>query len=71
MTAVIKCTYSRHVNFHWIDYITQPDFLRLDDAQTVRKLIEIAHGVAAQVDHAEIVKNNFLNGQPAEPFRPV
>ena len=57
--------------FHRIDYVAEPDLYKMDDAQAARRLIEIGRNVAAQVAHIEVVKSDFLNGELAEPFRPV
>jgi uncharacterized protein len=57
--------------FHRIDYVSEPNLYKMDDAQAAEKLIEIGRQVAVQVVHAGIVKRDFLNGQPAERFRPV
>ena len=54
-----------------IDYVAEPNLYKLDDAQAAQKLIEIGRGVALQVAIAQQVKKEFLNGQPAEAFRPV
>ena len=55
--------------FHRIDYVAEPNLYKLDDAQAAQKLFEIGQRVAVQVAHAEVVKRDFLNGHPAEPFR--
>jgi uncharacterized protein len=55
--------------FHRIDYVAEPNLYKLDDARTAQKLIEIGQRVAVQVNHTEVVKRDFLNGQPAKTFQ--
>ncbi len=57
--------------FHRIDYVAEPNLFQMDDARAAERLIEIGRNVAVQVAHAEVVKRDFLNGRPAEPFRPA
>ncbi len=59
--------------FHRIDYKAPRGQFSLDDArpQQIERLIALGRGEAVKKENIEVVRERFLNGQPAPPFTPV
>jgi patatin-like phospholipase/acyl hydrolase len=58
-------------NVHRIDVKVEPGRFSLDDSRDIDDLIALGDGEARKNENLEVVRQRFLNGVPAERFRPV
>ena len=57
--------------FHRVDFDAVPHHYSLDNAKLVDELIKLGRGVAVKKENLDdVVKAHFLNGTPAEEFKP-
>jgi hypothetical protein len=59
--------------FHRIDHKSPRGQLSLDDArpEQIERLIALGRGEPVKKENIELVRQRFLNGRHAEPFKPV
>jgi patatin-like phospholipase/acyl hydrolase len=57
--------------FHRIDYLVPPKTFQMDNARCVEQLIGMGRQIAELNENMQVVAREFLNGDRAEPFRPL
>jgi patatin-like phospholipase/acyl hydrolase len=57
--------------FHRIDYQVPPETFQMDNVRCVEQLIGMGRQIAELNENMQVVKREFLDGHPIEPFRPL